>query len=78
MGQLCHTTGLVCAHICGLQSTCILEWIDGEFPPVGEFFAVKVGDGTLFRYWLNDWLAKGSYKKSFPALLPLYKTHGPL
>ena len=41
------------------------------FPRVSEFFKVKLRDGSIFRYWLDAWSARGILSVAFPILVVL-------
>ena len=41
------------------------------FPLVLEFFTAKLGDGSLFQYWLDDWLAQSPLSVKFSLMFTL-------
>ena len=40
-------------------------------PIIQKFFSARLGDGTLFRLWLDEWSDKGCLRGKFPRLLAI-------
>ena len=40
-------------------------------PSIQQFFAPSLGDGALFRFWLDEWSDKGCLRGKFPRLFAL-------
>ena len=40
-------------------------------PSIKKFFAASLGDGALFRFWLDEWSDKGCLRGKFPRLFAL-------
>ena len=43
-------------------------------PHIQKFFAASLGDGALFRFWLDEWSDKGCLRGRFPRLFALTLT----
>ena len=41
------------------------------FPHVSEFFKAKLGNGSIFKYWLDAWSTRGVLRYAFPRLFAL-------
>ena len=41
------------------------------FSRVRNFFSARLGDSSVFRYWLDAWSTLGILRESFPSLFPL-------
>ena len=40
-------------------------------PSIENFVASSLGDGTLFRFWLDEWSNKGCLRAKFPRIFAL-------